>query len=64
MFTRLLWFWFGVVAGIGGSAWVMARAAQARESLTPAHLRRSAVLSIADALEGAGTRLRTPNGQT
>jgi hypothetical protein len=42
---------------------VMTRIAQAREALTPANLRRSAVLSVADALEGAGTRLRSPNGR-
>jgi len=64
MFKRLLWFSFGVAAGIGGSAWVMGRVARARESFTPANLRRSAVRSVADALEGAGTRLRTPNGQS
>ena len=51
------------VAGIGGSAWVMARITKAREALTPANLRRNAVLSVADALEGAGSRLRSPNGQ-
>jgi hypothetical protein len=63
MFKRSLWFLIGTVVGIGGSAWVMTRIAQAREALTPANLRRSAVLSVADALEGAGTRLRSPNGR-
>jgi hypothetical protein len=64
MFKRVVWFLVGTVAGIGGSAWVVARAARAREALTPANLRRSAVLSVADALEGAGTRLRPPNGRS
>jgi hypothetical protein len=63
MFKRSLWFLIGTVAGIGGSVWVTARVARAREALTPANLRRSAVLSVADVLEGAGTRLRSPNGQ-
>ncbi|MDH3260122.1 MAG: hypothetical protein OEM81_04680 [Acidimicrobiia bacterium] len=63
MFKRSLWFLIGAVAGLGGSAWVMARVARAREALTPANLRRTAVLSVADVLEGAGTRLRSPNGQ-
>ena len=63
MFKRSLWFLIGTVAGVGGSAWVIAKVARAREALTPANLRRSAVRSVADALEGAGTRLRSPNGQ-
>ena len=63
MFKRSLWFLLGVAAGMGGAAWVTARVAKARQALTPANLRRSAVLSVADALDGAGTRLRTPNGR-
>ena len=63
MFTRLFWFVTGAAAGVGASAWFMARLARAREALTPANLRRSAARSLADALEGAGTRLRTPNGR-
>lgn len=63
MFKRSLWFFIGTAAGVGGSAWVMARISRAREALTPANLRRNAVLTVADALEGAGSRLRSPNGQ-
>ena len=63
MFKRSLWFLIGTVAGVGGSAWVMARITKAREALTPANLRRNAVLTVADALEGVGSRLRSPNGQ-
>lgn len=48
---------------MGGSALLAAKLARARQALTPANLRRSAVLSVADALDGAGTRLRTPNGR-
>lgn len=63
MFKRIWWFAVGLTAGVGGSAWAMARVSRARKALTPANLRRSAVLSVADALEGAGSRLRSPNGQ-
>lgn len=63
MFKRSLWFLIGAVAGISGSAWVVRRVARAREALTPANLRRTAVLSVANVLEEAGTRLRSPNGQ-
>ena len=63
MFKRSLWFLLGVAAGMGGSALLAAKLARARQALTPANLRRSAVLSVADALDGAGTRLRTPNGR-
>ncbi len=63
MFKRTLWFLIGAAAGVGGSAWAMAMVSRAREALTPANLRRTAVLSVADALEGAGSRLRSPNGQ-
>ena len=63
MFKRIWWFAVGLIAGLGGSAWAMARVSQARQALTPANLRRTAALSVADALEGAGSRLRSPNGQ-
>jgi len=63
VFKRSLWFLIGTMAGVGGTAWVMTRVAQVKEALTPANLRRTAVLSVADALEGAGTRLRSPNGR-
>ena len=63
MLTRAFWFLLGTAAGMGGSAWAVARVARTRATLTPANLRRSAVLSVADLLEGAGTRLRSPNGR-
>ncbi len=53
----------GTLTGVAGSAWVITRLARAREALTPANVRRSAMVSVADALEGAGSRLRSPNGQ-
>ncbi|HKZ28851.1 MAG TPA: hypothetical protein VJ482_04330 [Acidimicrobiia bacterium] len=63
MLRRVVWFLIGTAAGMGGSAWVMARVVRAREAVTPASLRRFAILSVADVLEGAGTRLRSPNGR-
>lgn len=63
MFKRSLWFLIGAAAGISGSAWVVRRVARAREALTPANFRRTAVLSVANVLEEAGARLRSPNGQ-
>jgi len=63
MFKRALWFLIGTAAGVTGSAWAMARVTRARQALTPANLGRSAALTVADALHGAGSRLRSPNGQ-
>jgi hypothetical protein len=63
MFKRSIWFMIGTLTGVAGSAWVMTRLTRAREALTPANVRRSAMVSVADALEGAGSRLRSPNGQ-
>jgi hypothetical protein len=63
MFKRTYWFIIGTVVGAGASTWVMTKVARARQSLTPTNVRRTALVSVADALEGAGTRLRSPNGQ-
>jgi hypothetical protein len=63
VFMRLTWFLIGSLAGVGGSAWLMVRMSRARQALTPANLRRSAMLSTADWLEGAGTRLRSADGR-
>ncbi len=54
---------FGAITGAVGSAWIVARMARARQSLTPDNMRRTALVGVADVLEGAGTRLRSPNGQ-
>lgn len=63
MLKRAFWFLTGAVTGVGMSIWAMASVARARETLTPTNLRRMAVRSFADVLEGAGTRLRSPNGR-
>lgn len=63
MFKRFWWFVAGLATGVGGSAWLLAKVAKARQALTPANLGRHAALSMADALAAAGTRLRSPNGQ-
>jgi hypothetical protein len=63
MFRRTIWFMVGAVTGVVGSAWIVGRVARARQSLTPDNVRRTALAGMADVLEGAGTRLRSPNGQ-
>ena len=63
MFKRTYWFVIGTVIGAGATTWIMTKLARARRSLTPANLRRTALVSVADVLEGAGSRLRSPNGQ-
>ncbi|MDR9450830.1 MAG: hypothetical protein RI637_06395 [Acidimicrobiia bacterium] len=63
MFKRTIWFMVGAITGVAGSAWMVARVARARQSLTPDNLGRTALVGMADVLEGAGTRLRSPNGQ-
>lgn len=64
MLRRVWWFLMGTMVGAAGSAYVVTRLARARKALTPASLRRYAVRSLADALDGMGTRLRSPNGQS
>lgn len=53
----------GAITGVVGSAWIVGRVARARQSLAPDNVRRAALVGMADVLEGAGTRLRSPNGQ-
>lgn len=59
MLRRIRWFGAGLVAGVGGSFYVVARARRLRAALTPQNLARATALSVADVLE-AGSRALIP----
>ncbi len=60
MLRRIRWFGAGLVAGMGGSFYLVARARRLRAALTPQNLARVTALSVADVLD-AGSRALHPS---
>lgn len=62
MFTRIRWFVYGVVAGLGATAYVVTRLRRMRERLTAQSVAKVSALSLADVMALAGRRLARPGG--
>ena len=51
MLVRIRWFFLGVLATVGGGAWVLNRIVRLREQLTPRAVAVHSGLAAADALD-------------